>query len=183
MTPEDPSTAGRIPLRLHVGGQMVREGWKILNIQPGPGVDFVGNVIDLSPFADGSVDELYASHVYEHLSYMDELPRALREAHRVLRRGGILRMGVPDLEVLCRLMVTPSLTLEEKRDLLRMIYGGQTDAFDFHKAGFFYDHLAAMLKWTGFSGVKRVREFGLFADTTLKKFKGVPVSLNVEAVK
>ena len=53
------------------------------------------------PFADATVDAVYHSHVLEHLSraVADEL---LRECHRVLRPGGVLRVGVPDLEGVAR---------------------------------------------------------------------------------
>ena len=40
--------------RLHVGGREPRAGWEILNILPGPGVDHVGDAVDLSRFADGT---------------------------------------------------------------------------------------------------------------------------------
>jgi len=54
------------------------------------------------PFPDGSFDVVYHSHVLEHF------PRRagfdfLRECHRVLRSGGILRIAVPDLECIARL--------------------------------------------------------------------------------
>jgi predicted SAM-dependent methyltransferase len=48
------------------------------------------------PHADGSVDVVYTSHMVEHLD-RDEAMQFLREARRVLRRGGILRIAVPDL--------------------------------------------------------------------------------------
>ncbi len=83
-------------LRLHIGGKDVKPGWKILNVQPGPGVDYVGTCTDLSAFGDRSVAEIYASHVLEHLSYTEELPRALKEFHRVLVPGARLRVAVPD---------------------------------------------------------------------------------------
>lgn len=34
-----------VPFRLNIGGEVARDGWKILNIQPGPHVDFVGNCL------------------------------------------------------------------------------------------------------------------------------------------
>ncbi|MDZ4254225.1 MAG: selenocysteine-specific translation elongation factor, partial [Sulfuritalea sp.] len=40
--------------------------------------------VDLGRFASGSVEEIYGSHVLEHLSYVKDLPRALAEWHRVL---------------------------------------------------------------------------------------------------
>jgi SAM-dependent methyltransferase len=49
------------------------------------------------PEADGSIDVLYTSHMVEHLDH-DEARRFLRQARRVLRPGGILRVAVPDLK-------------------------------------------------------------------------------------
>ncbi|MEU1284012.1 methyltransferase domain-containing protein [Kitasatospora sp. NPDC005856] len=48
------------------------------------------------PFADASVDWVYAEHLIEHVT----MPVAigwLREARRVLRPGGVLRLTTPDL--------------------------------------------------------------------------------------
>jgi SAM-dependent methyltransferase len=48
-------------------------------------------------FADSSFDYVYASHVLEHL-HPDIAEHCLREAHRVLQPGGVLRIAVPDLD-------------------------------------------------------------------------------------
>jgi len=100
------NVAANNPLRrLHIGGKQVQEGWEILNIQSGKGVDFVGDVADLSRFQDDVFDEIYASHVLEHLGYINALPAALTGIHQKLKPGGIFRMSVPDLETLCRLFL------------------------------------------------------------------------------
>jgi predicted SAM-dependent methyltransferase len=171
------------PLRLHVGGKLVKPGWKILNIQPGPGVDFVGDCADLSRFADGSVSELYASHVYEHLGYREELPRAMNEVHRVLALGGRFMFSVPDLQTLCKLFLDPKLDVQQRFHVMRMILGGQMDAYDYHKVGFTEEFARQYLRFAGFAEVRRVAGFGLFDDTSELKFMGVPISLNIEAVK
>ena len=49
--------------------------------------------------------EIYASHVLEYMGFKHEMPAALTEFHRVLLPGGGLRIGVPDLAVLCALYV------------------------------------------------------------------------------
>mgnify|MGYP006120551271 CR=1 FL=1 len=54
-------------MKLHIGGKIIKDGWKILNIQKNEGVDFVGDISDLSQFNDESIDEIYASHVFEHI--------------------------------------------------------------------------------------------------------------------
>ena len=181
--PADAPAAQPSPLRLHLGGWQRKEGWTIVDVEQRPEVDVVGSCTDLSRFGDASADEVYASHVYEHLDYNDELTAALTEARRVLRPGGLLKIGVPDLEVLGRLIAAPGLTLQERFEVQRMIYGGQKTPFDYHKSGYTFDLLRALLEDCGFAQVKRVKSFGLFSDTTEQKFKGMPISLNVVATR
>ena len=55
-------------MKLHIGGKEIKEGWSILNIQKeDQGVDFIGDISDLSQFKDNSIEEIYASHVVEHI--------------------------------------------------------------------------------------------------------------------
>ena len=53
------------------------------------------------PFDDGSIDFIYSSHLIEHLR-KDEAEKVLRECFCVLRRGGLIRLVVPDLELMAR---------------------------------------------------------------------------------
>jgi len=170
-------------MRLHIGGEERKEGWTVLNAQPGPQVDIVGNCTDLSAIASGSVEEVYASHVLEHLGYTTELPQALREILRVLRPGGRLMAAVPDLEILCKLFVHPQSGPRERWEIMRRIFGGQLDAFDVHKVGLWTEYFAGVLHEIGFVDIRRVESFGLFQDGSTATFGGVPISLNVDARK
>lgn len=53
------------------------------------------------PFGDESVDAIYSSHALEHL-YMDDTCSLLRECHRVLRPGAVVRLALPDAAQLAR---------------------------------------------------------------------------------
>ena len=170
-------------MKLHVGGTEPKAGWCIFNIQPGPHVDVVGSCTDLSAFADGSVEEIYASHVIEHLGHRDELKPALAEFHRVLRSGGKLSISVPDIVTLSRLMARDDLDVQQRYELMLMMFGGQEDAFDFHKIGFFEELLSLFLLNAGFKNPQRVAEFGLFDDYSSLNFLGTSISLNMIAVK
>lgn len=170
-------------LRLHIGGRQPKPGWKILNIQPGPHVDYIGDCTSLAQFADGSVAEVYASHVFEHLGFRVELPQALREVWRVLEPGGVFRISVPDFECLCRLFVDPNTPADQKFSLMMHVFGAQEDPYDFHRVGLTQAFLAAMLFKAGFTRARRVKEFGLFDDYSSYRRFGVLISLNIEAYK
>ncbi len=146
------SQPAHAPLRLHIGGTEPRPGWSIVNVQPGAHVDFVGDCTNLTQVPDGVAAEIYASHVYEHLGYGDELPRALKEAWRVLMPGGVLRLSVPDLQMLCWLFLSPLLDAHERFHVMRVLFGGQVDPYDFHKVGLTWEFMVQFLQIAGFSG-------------------------------
>jgi predicted SAM-dependent methyltransferase len=170
-------------LRLHVGGKARHPDWRVLDVLPGEHVDFVAPCTDLSSFADSGVVEIYASHVLEHLGYQAELTRALSEFHRVLIPGGLLRVSVPDLTTLCRLFLDPELGGQDRFRVMRMMFGGQIDAADFHQVGLTEEFLADYLDSAGFVDIARVKDLGEFDDASRLVFKGLAISLNVTARK
>lgn len=176
-----PRTDG--PLRLHIGGREKHPDWRIVNVIAGEGVDYVRSCTDLSVFGNGTVAEIYASHVVEHLGYQRDLLKALREFHRVLEPGGRLRVSVPDLQTLCELFLDPGLDANARFHVMRMMFGGQTDEADFHHVGLSEEFLAEFLRRAGFVSVARVERFGLFEDASALVFRGRPISLNVVAHK
>lgn len=169
-------------MKLHIGGRQVKEGWQILNIKKDAGVDFVGDISDLSQFPTESIDEIYASHVLEHVSQSKAL-ETLKGIHRVLKLGGKFYVSVPDLDVLCHLFINPQASPQEKFHAMRMIFGGQTDEFDFHYFGWNQLFLMDFLGQAGFSTAEKVLSFGLFDDTSDYKPYGFPISLNLIATK
>lgn len=169
-------------LRLHIGGKEVKPGWKIFNIRPGEGVDFVGNIGDLSRFEADCCDEIYASHVLEHVAVAQLLP-TLKGFHRILKPGGCAMISVPDLEVLCKLFLSPDLDLHQRFHVMIMMFGGQTDEHDFHFVGLSFEFLADFLEAAGFSRIQPVESFGLFNDASDLAPYGAPISLNVAAYK
>lgn len=60
------------------------------------------NLLEGIPYPDESFDLVYHSHLLEHFS-REEAPVFLKECHRVLSKGGIIRIAVPDLENIARL--------------------------------------------------------------------------------
>lgn len=66
------------------------------------------------PFEDDYFKAIYASHFLEHL-YLEEARYFLKECHRVLDAGGIIRLMVPDLEDI----IKEYLDNKNKQDKLR----------------------------------------------------------------
>lgn len=170
-------------LKLHIGGKHAKEGWKILNIMPGMHVDIVGNCVDMPFIESASVSEIYASHVLEHLGFREELPQALAEFNRVLRPGGLLRISVPDFEAIIHLYVKKAKTFSDRWMLLTMLYGGQKNAYDFHKFGATWELMQRWLSSAGFTDIRRIKVHGLFPDASELRRHGEYISLNVTCRK
>lgn len=167
---------------LHIGGTVRKPGWTVLSIEPGPHVDIVADCTDISVVADQSCALVYASHVVEHLHPLKVAP-TLAGFYRVLVPNGKLMISVPNLDILCRLFITPNLSIEDKISLVHMIYGGHYTDFDVHHFGYTAEILAGVLTSAGFSNIKAVPTLGMFDDTSNYAFKGTPISLNMTAQK
>jgi predicted SAM-dependent methyltransferase len=84
--------------RLHWGcGPITPFGWVNSDIMPGPGVDVAVDIRRGLPFNSNEFDYIVSIHVLPELSY-PELDPALAELRRVLKPGGVLRLGLPDMD-------------------------------------------------------------------------------------
>ena len=170
-------------IKLHIGGKEPRQGWSILNVSPGPHVEYVGNCNDLSFLPAESCSEVYASHVLEHLRYGGELQATLDGIYRVLKKDGRLRVSVPDLEILCRLFLHPKLKPADRFHIMRMMFGGHLDDHDVHYSGLTFEILGGIMRKAGFKNLKRVPTFDEFDDASSQYFAGVLISLNIDSYK
>ncbi len=169
--------------KLHIGGREVKPEWEIFDAIPSDIVNHIGNANDLSRFEDHTFEALYSSHVLEHFSYQEELSQVLAEWNRVLKPGGCIYASVPDLDVLCELFLNKELAPQDRYMVMRMMFGGQVDAYDFHKVGYNAEILASFLAQAGFENIRMVSSFGLFNDTSNMEFAGKRISLNLVAEK
>ena len=169
-------------MKLHIGGIETKEGWSILNIQKKEGVDFVGDISDLSQFENNSMEEIYASHVFEHV-LQSEVNKTLKGIHRVLVDGGKFYVSVPDMDILCRMFIDPKAPLKVKHHAMIMMFGGQIDKFDIHYFGWNHQLVIDFFGQAGFKKLERVKSFNLFKDTSDYAPYGQPIGLNVIAIK
>jgi predicted SAM-dependent methyltransferase len=84
--------------RLHWGcGRRAAPGWTNSDRLVGPGIDATADIREGLPFPSGHFDYAVSIHALQEIPYPDVVP-ALGELRRVLRPGGVLRLGLPDLE-------------------------------------------------------------------------------------
>ncbi len=117
------------------------------NLIPPDGAIFLrADVADLADyFEDGCADEVWAHDVLEH--FPQETAKAVLAGWvRLLAPGGLLHLRTPDLEALGHFLLQKNVDSEERA--LR-VYGGQTYAENFHKAGFTIPYLTALLSGMG----------------------------------
>jgi predicted SAM-dependent methyltransferase len=82
--------------KLHIGG-----GWHRLDGWLNTDIELIPNVMRMDatqrfPFSDGTFQYVYTEHMIEHVPY-EKGAYMLRECHRVLRNGGVIRAITPDL--------------------------------------------------------------------------------------
>jgi predicted SAM-dependent methyltransferase len=90
-------TDARAVRRLHWGcGSWTPEGWINSDIADEPGVDLRGDILAGLPLDDDAIDYAVSIHALPEL-HLDTQVSALRELRRVLKPGGVLRLGLPNL--------------------------------------------------------------------------------------
>jgi predicted SAM-dependent methyltransferase len=142
------------------------------------------------PFRDGTVDEVRADSLVEHLSFKEE-PKFFFEVRRVLRPGGLLRFATPDFEATVRQWLTAK---DDWRDFFRdddeairtkhwfgvgsyslkhrwgyltaSIFGSQHGEGQFHKNAYTEKKIRAILRRIGFGQV-HVKRFRWKGDREL----------------
>lgn len=109
-------------------GNQGRAGWVNLDVWEAPLVDCLYDCRKSLPFPDASVRGIFCEHFFEHIDYTEEVPYFLSECHRVLKRGGVLRLILPDAEKYLRAYCKGGW---EELNRIRPLDPGQTDSY-FH---------------------------------------------------
>lgn len=154
-----------MPMKLNLGcGDDKREGFVNIDLREDV-ADVVGNVQSL-PYADGTVTEILASDILEHLPPTRTMP-TLQEWHRVLQQGGTLIVRVPNLLQLARWIVENY----QVQAAITNIYGGHKfgpdGEWDHHCTGWTPERLEAVLHKAGFDVIDN--DFALNQTVTAKK--------------
>jgi len=82
--------------KLEIGSGTERiPGFETLNVVLGRNVDYVADASKKLPFAEGSFQIVYASHILEHIPWYT-LKQVIKEWNRIISPGGFLEIWVPN---------------------------------------------------------------------------------------
>lgn len=151
-----------------------------------PHTHYIHDVRDLQMFGNESVDLLYASHLLEHVPRR-EVKKTLSEWYRVIKRGGVLRFGVPNFDGLIEIYHSSNNDVES---IVSQLLGGDGE-YDDHHTIWNYRYAEKILKEVGFKEIKiwdpKEVTHHDFIDKTMRKFESeenvIDISLNIEAMK
>lgn len=140
-------------LKLNIGGRSTHiPGFKSVDINPDVGADIIDDVADLKLVLDGSVQEIYASHVLEHFPHPKTVD-VLKTWRRVLVPGGKLYVSVPDFDAVVRLYTQSKMLTDY---MVNTLYGDQIYKEAFHYTAFTWGRLRAALDAAGFTSARRI---------------------------
>lgn len=172
-------------LKLHLGcGYSHLDGWVNIDVDISTHPDLVWDLRRPVPFPDLSAAAIFHEHLLEHIPLSAAGP-FLRECHRLLKPGGILRVGVPDFGRYARDYCGSRSLIQSERP------GRPTALLALSELVFCYEHTSI---WDEETLIRVVREAGFespeikaFGETSLQPVPDrpwrQPETLYVEVVK
>lgn len=184
-------------MKLHLGsGKRYIPGFIHIDINKFPHIDYVHDIRTLPMIKNNSVDLIYFCHGIEYFDRF-EIKDVLKEWKRVLKKGAVLRLALPDFEALVKVY-------KKYKDLNKIIgplYGRWEVATKnknqpkviYHKTTYDFNSIRDVLEQSGFKNVKRYdwrknihKDYDDYSQAYIPhmdKKNGILISLNIEATK
>lgn len=189
--------------KLNLGaGALPLEGWVNIDVFPS---DLPYNVNWGLPFEDNSVDFVYSAYLLEHIDYKN-VPNLLNDVHRVLKKGGAMRLCVPNIKpYMMAYLENDHDFFEEIEQKWGFAFGGnllekllnyagcgnRIGVLDDHKFAYDTETLEDILKKAGFNTVypsaynqSPFPELNVDLNLLMQEnYKNIPLALIYEAIK
>ncbi len=177
------------PLDLHLGsGQQYLEGFLNIDTNIFGRKDMWLDIRNGFPFLENSVDSVYAHMLFEHL-YPAELIFILKESYRVLKKGGGLRICVPNLAAAINGYMAGDLSWVSGFPRSFESLGGKFYNFIFcdgqHRMCFDFNLLKELLTLAGFQDIVKT-DFNvsrIYPEGKIKEWNLNDINLYVECFK
>jgi predicted SAM-dependent methyltransferase len=151
-------------VKLYIGSREFRpEGYQTVDIDPATQPDILADAAELTPIASDSVEEVCASAILEHIPW-PRAYQALSEFARVLQPGGVLKISVPDMRLLCSMVARGA----RPYYAIGMMFGGYRtqNIHEAHQYGYTREMLHEILAVLGFG------EFGNWSSSVADASNG-----------
>ena len=120
------------------------------------------------PFPDETIDEAVLIQVLEHIPKYG-VNEVLKEIGRVLKIGGFLTVGVPDIKGLAEMLVSAK-TTDDEDWCIRLIHGTQKNPWSHHYCGYTKRILIETLSpW--FHRFEELQNISFYPSVYMKAFK------------
>lgn len=120
-----------------------------------PQVDLVFDIRKRFPIDDNVIAEIISVATLEHLRKPHVL-HILREFHRILRPGGMLRVSTPDIEAIARGVLAGDNPDVLNQQLFGKFKSDDTDDYDVHRSMLTAGQMCAALTEMGFKNAERI---------------------------
>ena len=184
-------------MKLHLGcGKRYIPGFIHIDLADYPHIQYKSDISSLPMFTDNSVDLIYCCHALEYFA-REEVSKVLKEWCRVLKKGGILRVAVPDFEAIVKVYLKYKDL--DHQGVLGPLYGRMVittpegEKIAYHKTVYDFESLKRGLDLAGFKNIHRYvwrqtihKDYDDFSQAYIPhmdKEHGILISLNVEAEK
>lgn len=181
-------------MKLHLGcGKRFIPGFVHIDLDKFGHIDYKHDIRTLPMIKSNSVELIYFCHGIEYFDRV-EVIEVLKEWKRVLKKGGILRLAMPNFEALVKVY-------KKYKDLDKIIgplfgrweINGSKKKVLYHKTVYDFPSIKKLLKSQGFIKVriydwrktihKDYDDYSQAYIPHMDKDSGMLISLNVEAVK
>lgn len=180
------------PIKLNIGcGTDYKEDWVNVDNNSDENIERLDLNWDMRnplPFEENSVDYVFNEHFLEHLT-VEEGQVVIKDLMRVLKPGGVLRIAVPDLEVVVNKYLKNNLTEDptiKKFDLTWIKTRAEFINVSFrwwgHKWLYDFEELKRRIEEAGFLKIERC-ELGKSSHPALNNLEIREESLVVEVTK
>jgi predicted SAM-dependent methyltransferase len=133
-------------------------GWTNSDLVAAPGIELRGDIRDGLRVAEATFDYAVSIHALQEVAYLELVP-VLRELRRVLKPGGVLRLGLPDLDRAIRAYVEQDrgyfLVPDDEVESLGGKLSVQLTWYGASRSLLTYDFVAELARKAGFAEVRR----------------------------
>jgi len=182
-------------INIHLGcGEKNHPDFINVDINYYPHIDYQTDVSNLSMFRDNYADLIYNSHTLEYFD-REEAIKVLLEWKRVLKKGGICRIAVPNFAEIIKIYQNENDI--NAKGIIGPLFGRWKNhndgSFLYHKTVYDFKSLKELLIHVGFKNIKRydwkdtfhanLDDYSQAYIPHMDKENGTLISLNVEAEK